>query len=410
MKNWMKIFEMARGMKIMAAGSTVYQMREQLSQLSTAIRADADRIAQMAADPDVDVEKLGAIEKGMKDKQTRFDMLKRVCDAQEAREREAVKTQQEQTDPATGKGGEKAKAKAAFYSAVVRHGDVRSVIDSNVNALGAIPAGTDGGGENLLPTTLQTELVHEAFEQHPVLSEITTSAVTGLEVPTSSYTLDDDADVNDGAAAKDLAIDTSTTISYGRHKTKIKAKVSDTVLRGTPVAIESYVDGALHDGMAAKTIKRLFATAPKSGEEHMSVYATTGVGAPNIKRVSGANVIEGVLKALGDLSDEASTRAKVIMRRADYYDAIMTLANGSATLWGAKPADIIGAPVIFCESAVKPVVGDLKRIRVNYDMPSAYDSDKDVSTGMHLFVLTNWDDMHVELPGSLRVVEVSAEG
>lgn len=408
MKNWKKIYEMARGMMFVGA-STVYQMREQLSQLSDAIRADADRIGQMAADPDVDVEKLSTIEKGMKDKQLRYDMLKRVCDAQEAREREAVRAQQEDGGAAAkGKGSDKSRAKAAFYSAVVRHGDVRSVLDNNVNALGAIPTGGDGG-ENLLPTTLQTELVHEAFEQHPVLSAITVTAVTGLEVPTARYTLDDDADVNDGDEGKDLTIDTSGTIAYGRHKTKIKSRVSDTVLRGSAVAIEEYVDGALRDGMAAKTLKRLFATAPKSGEEHMSVYATTGAGAPNIKRVSGDSLIEGVLNALGDLSDEASNRAVVVMRRKDYYNAIFTLANGSATLWGAPPKDVIGAPVIFCERAVNPVVGDLKRVHLNYDLPSAYDSDKDVGTGMQLFVLTNWDDMHVELPSDLRVVEIGAD-
>lgn len=64
--------------------------------------------------------------------------------------------------------------------------------------------------------------------------------------------------------------------------------------------------------------------------------------------------------------------------------------------------------MIFCDAAVNPVVGDLSRIRINYDLPSSYDTDKDVNTGMHLFVLTNWDDIHVELPSSLRVVEVSS--
>lgn len=405
--NWAAIRYMARGLTVMAA-ATVYQMREQLAQLSAAIRADGERIAQMAADPDVEVSKLESIQAGMADKQKRFDMLKKICDEQEAREREALRAQEQGDGSEPGGAGEKARAKSAFYSAVVRRGDVRGVLEKGVNALGAIPASTDGGGENLLPTTLQTELVYEAFEDHPVLGAITVSSVTGLEVPTASYTLDDDADVNDGDAAKGLTIDTSALISYGRHKTKIKAAISDTVLRGTAVSIESYVDGALRDGMAAKAIRRLFAASPKSGEEHMSVYAKSGAGAPNIKRVTGENVIDGVIAALGDLSDEASMRASVVMRRSDYYAQIRNMANGNATLWGAKPSDVIGVPVIFCDAAVNPVVGDLSRIRINYDLPSSYDTDKDVNTGMHLFVLTNWDDIHVELPSSLRVVEVSS--
>ena len=44
--NWAAIRYMARGMQVMAA-ATVYQMREQLAQLSAAIRADGERIAQM---------------------------------------------------------------------------------------------------------------------------------------------------------------------------------------------------------------------------------------------------------------------------------------------------------------------------------------------------------------------------
>ena len=42
--NWAAICYMARDLTVMAA-ATVYQMREQLAQLSAAIRADGERIA-----------------------------------------------------------------------------------------------------------------------------------------------------------------------------------------------------------------------------------------------------------------------------------------------------------------------------------------------------------------------------
>ena len=64
--------------------------------------------------------------------------------------------------------------------------------------------------------------------------------------------------------------------------------------------------------------------------------------------------------------------------------------------------------MVFCEKAVTPVVGDFKFLHINFDMAPLYDTDKDVSVGNRLFVLTHWYDIKVKLAAAFRLAKVSA--
>ncbi|MGQ0516990.1 phage major capsid protein, partial [Bacillus sp. D-CC] len=78
--------------------------------------------------------------------------------------------------------------------------------------------------------------------------------------------------------------------------------------------------------------KRLtFAESPKKGTEHMSLYEPG-----KIKAVTGGNMIEAIINALGDLGDDYQENVSVTMRRQDYYASLKELASSQ---------NVTGAPI-----------------------------------------------------------------
>ncbi|NWO07584.1 MAG: phage major capsid protein, partial [Alteromonadaceae bacterium] len=149
-----------------------------------------------------------------------------------------------------------------------------------------------------------------------------------------------------------------------------------------------------------KEKKVSFAVTPKQGEEEMSFYAA------GIKQVSAEDKYKAIKKAIADLPEDFRENAKVMMTYADYLEIIETLANGSATLYGAQPEQIIGKPVEFCDAAVDPIVGDFRYSHFNYDPAITYESDKDVKTGENVFVLTAYFDHKIKLKSAFRIAKV----
>ncbi len=126
----------------------------------------------------------------------------------------------------------------------------------------------------------------------------------------------------------------------------------------------------------------------------------------NIKIIEGENLYKAIKGALADLEDDYAENATISMTRKDYYDIIETLANGNATLYGAQPEQVLGAPVKFCDKAVDPVIGDFRYSHFNYDLDMLYDRDKNVRTGMEDFVLTAWIDHQIKLKSAFRIAKV----
>src|SRR5690606_31970159 len=151
-------------------------------------------------------------------------------------------------------------------------------------------------------------------------------------------------------------------VSFGRHKFKVYAGVSETVMNGTDTNLVQHVENALKSGVAAKEKKVAFATTPKTGEEHMSFYSTQN----GIKKVSGENLYKAIKAAIADLHEDYRENAKIFMTFADYSEIIETLANGNATLYTAQPEQVLGKPVIFADGAVNPIVGDFSYSHFNY--------------------------------------------
>lgn len=288
------------------------------------------------------------------------------------------------------------------YASLIRATIANKPISSDVKD--ALKDDTTTGGSHFLPKTVSTQIITEPFVKNPLREHSTYTSITNLEIPRLDFTIEDDSFIADGEIAKEMETKGSTVV-FGRHKVKISCDISETILRGSDVELTSYVNRALSSGLAAKERKVAFTTSPSSGEEHMSFYDES-VG---IKKIKSNTLLSGIRMAIADLDDDFIERAKVCMRRSDYFSIIEGLANGNASLYSAPPESILGRPVFFCSQAVKPIVGDFGYSHYNYDPDVFYDSDKNVKTGMHTFVITAWIDHHAKLASAFRIVEVGQD-
>ena len=271
-----------------------------------------------------------------------------------------------------------------------------------LNALG--DGSTLGNGQKILPTTLMTELVTEPYAKNPLRGVSKFTNITHLEVPKIPLTLDDDEFLtSDTETAKEMAASASI-IAFKRNKFKVYADITETVLRGTDTNLIAHVEDALRSGMAKKEKKIAFAETTSAPDT--SFYNKTS-GNYDIKAIEKASLYLAIKAALADLEDEYSDNAKIVMKKSDYFDMIEALANGNAALYQAQPETILGAPVIFCDLATKPVIGDFSYSQFNYDLDATYESDKNVKTGVTSFVLTAYLDHKILMKSAFRLATVT---
>ena len=382
-------------------GKSIYEMKESVANLGGEVKGLASWLGEKADDPSTSMEEIRAKQARMEEMQARLGIAQAALATEEASQREAVKRQG--AAPEGDAKAESAKHLAGFLRAL-KSGN-RAQANGFMAKLGAIPEGDAalGGGENLLPTNMVNELIHEPFETNPMREVVSMSQITGLELPRIAYELDDDDFVTDKDVANEMKLKGDKQ-SFGRFKYKVKVRISDTVMYGSDLDLQSYVSNALQSGMAAKEKRLMFAEAPATDLAHMSIYAPVNA----VKVIAAeSGMLDGILEAYGDLNDQFAERATVAMRRIDYVTMIREMANTSDTLWGKKPEDVIGVPVHFCDQAKKPVVGSMRNWRINYDIPPTYDTDKDVESGDFIFVLTCWVDIQLLLASAFRVVSVT---
>ena len=271
-----------------------------------------------------------------------------------------------------------------------------------LNALG--DGASLGNGQKILPTTLMTELVAEPYAKNPLRGVSKFTNITNLEVPKIAFTLEnDDFLAADNETAKEMKASASI-ITFERKKFKVFADVTETVLRGTDTNLVAHVENALRSGMARKEKKIAFAEVTNAADT--SFYNKTS-GNYDIKTIQKESLYLAIKTALADLEDEYADNAKIVMKKSDYFDIIEALANNNATLYQAQPENILGAPVIFCDLATVPVIGDFSYSQFNYDLDATYESDKNIKTGVTSFVLTAYLDHKILMKSAFRLAKVT---
>ncbi len=383
---------------------TLYSYKEKMATLQAQINEDATWIAEKAAKPETPMTEIDEKKAHRDDLQKRFDLLKEQHDALEDKQKTHVMEQAKrmetvENDPAKAL----AKAKGLFYKAAITGGDVKGIL-KEYQGLGAIPTQDAdlGYGDNLLPTNLSNELLTEPFETNSLRQIEPVSNITGLEEAKLDFSIEDAdlADVTDKDTAHEIEAE-GNLIQYGRYKTKLSVTVKDTVLHGSPFNLASTIDNGLRSALAIKEKMRAFDTAPDTAHAHMSFYSTVNA----IKVVPGATLLDAILAAWGDLPDAFAESATVVMRRIDWANIMRDLLNTSDTFYGKKPEDIIGIPVVFNDRASKPVVGDFRYSKQNYDIGTIYETDKDAKKGEYYFVMTAWGDHQIRLKSAFRIAK-----
>lgn len=397
---------------------TLFEMKEKIFSLENERKSIADYINEKAADPNTPIDEIDAKQKKMDELTRRIEILQKSMEVEEKRQRAALAMQQG-GGAGTGMTEKEAKikAKADFYRDAIA-----GVVGKTYEGLGAIPAANAdlGSGDKLLPTNLARDLLIEPFEINPLRTVAHITNITGLEEPKLGYTIEDAdlADVTDKQTANEIAL-SGDTVVYGRMKAKVSATIKDTVLHGTDLDIVTAVEGALRSALAKREKHFAFQTAASiynsgtvdTAHRHMSFYDYTGdySATPTyaITAKTGATMYDAIVAALADLADDFAANARVMMKKADYFAMVKALANDSEALFGSKPQSILGYPVVFCDKAAIPVVGDFDFYGINYDIGTIYETDKDAKKGEYYWVLTAWGDQQIRLKSAFRLAIVN---
>ena len=376
------------------------KIQQQLEGCRALLKEAVNKVDAAYADVTSTLEQRAALEATVKDLKNRVEKYEN--DLKELDDEAAKNFELENSiRNARNSGDEKIEAKAELIRATMKKEKVSQRV---LNSLGE--GSGNGNGENLLPTTLMTELVTEPFAVNPLRGISTMTNITNLEIPKLAFTLDDDDFLTSNSeTAKEMKLSASK-IKFERKDFRVYADITDAVLRGSNVNLVGYVENALRSGMAKKEKKLAFAVGTSNPET--SFYNKTGSNY-DITAITKESKYLAIKAALADLEDDYADKAKIVMRRSDYFDIIEALANGNATLYQAQPESVLGAPVIFCDLATIPVVGDFSYSHFNYDLDATYESDKNIRTGITSFVLTGYLDHKIKMKSAFRLALVQGE-
>ncbi len=369
-----------------------FQLQQMFDGVKAQLKSENEKLSNMYMDSSSTMEARSEQIKVVKDLEERFNGIKLQIESLDNEEAEKVKNK--------SLGNSEKDIKINAKAELIRNTIVNKSVSQNImNALGT----DSNGGDKILPKTMVNELLYEPMSRNPLRKISTFTNITNLEIPKISFTLSDDEFLNsDSETAKELEMSTDTIV-FSRNKFKVFCDITETVLNGTNTNLVSTVEAALESGLAKKEKSIAFeATSPtemsfyyKKSEEYV------------IPKVTGATLYEAIIAALADLEDDYAQNATIVMKKSDYFSIILFLANGNSALYSAQPEQVLGAPVVFCDLAKIPVVGDYKYSHFNYDLEMLYDRDKNVKTGMESFVLTAWIDHKIKMKSAFRLAIVN---
>ena len=357
----------------------LFEIKNKMAELGQELDHVNGELTASASNPAVSMDELKAMKSKREEIQARFDILKEEHD-NKAKEEE-IKAQQKAVENMSGES----------LAIQARAQEIRRVMAGEKIQAAALT--TENTGSKFLPKTVATSILHEPMTKNPVRKLSTITNITNLELPKISFGVVGETFIADGATAAELEA-TGDTVVFGRNKVKVYVPVSETVLAATDTNLVQVVEDGLRSALAQNERANMFKA---TGE--LSFYGNS------IKEVEGDTLYQAIRDAYADLHEDYRANAKIMMRYVDYIQIVETLANGNATLYGAQPEQILGAPVEFCDSAVNPIVGDFSYSHINYDPNTLYETDKDILTGINRFVLTAWYDHKIKLKSAFRIAK-----
>ena len=291
-------------------------------------------------------------------------------------------------------------AKAAFYRAAIAHDEYAAwKAAKDYTGLGALPENNMSmTGGALIPRNLGKEIVTAPIARNSLRRIEHTTYIRNQEEAKLLFNIIDNSveDITDEETAQEIEL-SGDSVSFGsNNKIKVCATVSDTVYYLVDSEeLSRVIDTGLRSSLELNEKQVAFAQNPEAKMAHMSFYKS------DIKEITGADLIQAIMAARNDLAEVYSDNATCVMRRADYYAAI------PVSMWGYSPEVVLDMPVVFCDFAVTPVVGDFDYSRTNYSI-LAYDVDKKPADGKIHFVLSAWYDRQILIKSAFRLAKVAS--
>lgn len=380
-----------------------YLINQQLDGVRASLKEAVNKVEALYADPKSTVENRREAENVVKDLKERVQKYEN--DIREMDEEANRQLQNKKNVQGMSEKDKIVASKANVIRGMIKKESVADDLKALggsyfLNALSTHPS-TGQGGAAILPKTTASEAIVEPKKVNKLRDYVRISHESNLEIPKLTFSIADDAFIEDEATAKELKLNGST-VTFGRFKSKVFCDVSETMLLGSDINLVSEVEAGLDSAIQTKEKKQLFGTNLGTSEKHMSFYEKDNSNY-TIPSVTGETKYLAIKKAIADLGEDYRENAHIIMTYADYLDIIEALANGNSTLFMAQPEQILGKPVIFVDAATIPIVGDLSYLQINYHPETISDSDKNVKTGMNTFALTTWFDIQFRLRSAFRL-------
>ena len=389
-----------------------FQLQQMLNGVQSDLQSAANKLNSMYADAKTTAEQRREQKDLVQDLEERESGLKAQLNKLD--EEAAAKLAGQEKGSIVKNENEKAIANKAAVIRNIMSGN-KAGANESIKALGgsyvvnALSTNTESGqgGSSLLPRTTANEVITEPVYENDLREHIIITSESKLEVPKLLFSCDDDGFVADEETAKEIKANGST-VSFGAYKSKLKAKVSETVILGSDINLVSTVDSALSGAAAYKEAKMLFSESTDDyHESHMSFYGEDSKSQNLIPVISGKTKYLAIRSAIAKLPKMFRKNAKVVMTYEDYLEIIDALSNGTTNFFNAPPEMVLGKPAIFMDEATTPIVGDLKYLQINYNPETLYDRDKDIDSGIEEFVLTNWFDIQFRLRSAFRLAKVT---
>lgn len=389
-----------------------FQLQQMLNGVQSDLQSAANKLNSMYADAKTTADQRTEQKALVQDLEERESGLKAQLNKLD--EEAAAKLAGQEKGSIIKNENEKAIANKAAVIRNIMSGN-KAGANESIKALGgsyvvnALSTNTESGqgGSSLLPRTTANEVITEPVYENDLREHIIITSESKLEVPKLLFSCDDDGFVADEETAKEIKANGST-VSFGAYKSKLKAKVSETVILGSDINLVSTVDSALSGAAAYKEAKMLFSESTDSyHESHMSFYGKDSKSQNLIPVISGKTKYLAIRSAIAKLPKMFRKNAKVVMTYEDYLEIIDALSNGTTNFFNAPPEMVLGKPAIFMDEATTPIVGDLKYLQINYNPETLYDRDKDIDSGIEEFVLTNWFDIQFRLRSAFRLATVT---
>ena len=380
-----------------------YLINQQLDGVRASLKEAVNKVEALYADPKSTVENRREAENVVKDLKERVQKYEN--DIREMDEEANRQLQNKKNVQGMSEKDKIVASKANVIRGMIKKESVADDLKALggsyfLNALSTHPT-TGQGGAAILPKTTAAEAIVEPKKVNKLRDYVRISHESNLEIPKLTFSIADDAFIEDEATAKELKANGST-VTFGRFKSKVFCDVSETMLLGSDINLVSEVEAGLDSAIQTKEKKQLFGTNLGANEKHMSFYEKDNSNY-TIPAVTGETKYLAIKKAIADLGEDFRENAHIIMTYADYLDIIEALANGNSTLFMAQPEQILGKPVIFVDAATIPIVGDLSYLQINYHPETISDSDKNVKTGMNTFALTTWFDIQFRMRSAFRL-------